>query len=376
MWSVIERGRASRGGFTLVELLAVVSIIILVMGVLLVSYREVTKSAESAASRAALTTISTGIESFKTEFGFLPPLVRDNPLGSSGIVGPLDTHASNDERVPTGFYLDGRMNEEDDYDVLFGRTFSAEEHHFSVYSLSYYLVGALPGAFSDDRALDGVEGPGFFPPDRTGGWEISANIDPGDPSDPLRETLELSRYDSFVSFDGEGLKIQRTDGAPDDDLREYRLELAGGDGVPIRYYRWLPGEYSGGQYSELIDNRLEFDLRQLNVPDVFGDPVNDEMNDWWADPSHDEDLEALSPAKDVNELRGARYAVVSAGPDGVFGDEITVNGDAGSMSEADGFRVLSVASGIDESRLRSDAGQLLRVLREARADNVYVVGKP
>lgn len=369
-------GAARRTGFSLVELLAVIGIIVLVAGILLVSFGAVTRSAESAASQAAVTSISVGVETFKTEFGFLPPLIRDNPQGAENIIGPLDTNPmSNPDRVSTGFYLDGNAPLQRDYGVLFGETFNPNERHFSVYSLSYYLVGVLPGAFEDGRALDGVDGPGFFAPDRSGGWKVSANIDAGNNNDPLRDTLNLTTYEPFVSASSNGFEIQRTLDRPMDGLAPYRLELAGRDGVPIRYYRWLPGEYNGS-YDSLAGDAARFDLRQLNVPDIFGDPANDEVNNWWDAPMRDPDLEVFSPAFENSELRSARYAIVSAGPDGVFGDEVTIDGDAGSMERDAGYRLLSSARGADEARLRNDDGFRARILREARADNVFVVGKP
>lgn len=370
-------------GFSLIELLAVIGIIALIAGILLVSYGAVTRSAEAAASRAAVTSVAVGVETFKTEFGFLPPLIRDDPEGTG--LGPL-VRPGPGQRVLTSFYLDSVAFQnptelEADYRVMFGETFSPTERHFSVYSLSYYLVGALPGAIPGTsagsiEALDGVDGPGFFEPDRSGGWRVSANIDASNASDPLRTTLNLTTYQPFVDADNQGLRVQRSLNRPMDGLEDFRLELAGGDSVPIRYYRWLPGQYVNDAYDALDGNPSDFDLRQLNVPDIFGLPENDELNNWWDSPMRDVDAEMTSPAFENAELRGARWAVVAAGPNGVFGDEVSLDGNDGSMTRDEGYPLLAVAMDANEARLRADQAYRAEILRRARADNIFTVGKP
>ena len=83
-------------------------------------------------------------------------------------------------------------------------------------------------------------------------------------------------------------------------------------GTPIRYYRWLNGsEYPAGsrnyEVRELID---------LKIPPMVA------RN--YALPQFR--FMKLRPGRDIAQgaaLKGASWAIVSAGPNGLFGDEIT-----------------------------------------------------
>ncbi|MEO0513056.1 MAG: type II secretion system protein [Planctomycetota bacterium] len=390
----------ARRGFTLAELAVVITVLLLLAGIFFVAFGAVTESARSAQAQSETSSVQFGVETFDSTFGFLPPLVRDNPNSLSNIVGPLDDDVRfRPSQVVPGFYLDrtgddpapggSRDGSRLDYEVLTGETFNQDERHFSVYSLPYYVVGALPAEhdslLSPDgvpRSLDGIDGPAFFPPEQAGGWAISTNIDVTDEDDPLRSTLDLETYESFVDVGTGSLSVERTANAPDDAFRPYRLELRGSNGAPIRYYRWSSGrwdpEAAGGQGGYLSYQnlpRFEQDVAALNVPDIFGDPANDFANDFWngGDPT-------LSPAFTNTELRGAEYAVVNAGPNGVFGDEVLVMGSAdnfevmeGTLPLDEGRRVLAAALNVDEERLL-DGGALYRALVEARSDNVFQLG--
>lgn len=77
--------RTAAGGFSLVELLTVIAIIVLLIGILVPAVNQVRKSAKVRATSATLSSISTGIETFRADRqlgGAYPPSASD--LAESG----------------------------------------------------------------------------------------------------------------------------------------------------------------------------------------------------------------------------------------------------------------------------------------------------
>jgi len=92
------RRRARRGGFTLVELLTVVSIIALLISILVPSFSSVRRQAKVAATRTTIRALDGGCESFRAEStigGAYPPSCSDNSTGGKDdhwrIANPLYT---------------------------------------------------------------------------------------------------------------------------------------------------------------------------------------------------------------------------------------------------------------------------------------------
>ncbi len=238
-----------RRAFTLLELLAVLLVIAILVGILSIAFTALTGQASESASRQDLTTIRNAVTSFKNEFGFLPPLVRDDPAADR-----IDRTADQ-ERInvwdPTS--RDGMAAQQ-------AQTFLRDESQdrASAYSLGYYLAGAL------DAAVDGIEGVGFRTPRRDGTFAKTGR-----------------EYEPFVDVGtGGGVELVQL-GA---DLTEGDIVLVDRFGTPYRYYRWEPEASITDQDS-------------LNVPAILGD------------------LDAQP------ELRNARFAIVSAGQDTVFGTD-------------------------------------------------------
>ncbi|MCP3906038.1 MAG: prepilin-type N-terminal cleavage/methylation domain-containing protein [Planctomycetes bacterium] len=118
-----------RPGFTLVELLIVIAVIIILLSILVVGLNIATKTAQSANTQTLLKTISQGLIRFEGDMGYLPPI--------------LD--------------LDRRLVEA----PLPGTEYEAEiQNWFSLTSLGEYLVGY--GHHNHD-------GYGFVPPSQGGG---------------------------------------------------------------------------------------------------------------------------------------------------------------------------------------------------------------
>ena len=109
---------------------------------------------------------------------------------------------------------------------------------------------------------------------------------------------------------------------------EGRFELRDRNGVAYRYYRWEPGKPGTG---EMVDFPQDF-----NVPDLVGNPFDDVS------------------------LRGAKWAIVGAGPNGVFGD--WTEGGTGS------------AVRYWENQL-GRASNEPTLIRRAREDNVVEIGR-
>lgn len=214
---------ARRRGFTLVELLIVVAVIGLLSTLAFVVLSRSIRNARAALERQTLVSIRDGVESYRQDFGFLPPLVDDT--------NPVDV-ATGNPRVFGSAYLRSEV--------------TPALPRYSVYSLQYYLFGSL------GVEEDGVDGPGFTEPNEDGsftrrGREYPARMDVS--RDPARlKTNPGNRFQS-VYVDRWGKAATSSAGWP-------ALN-------PIRYYRWSPAFNAEGR------------VEQYLVPRAVGDPNGD-----------------------------------------------------------------------------------------------------
>lgn len=252
-----RRGRAEGrvparrpSGFTMVEILFSIAVVGTLMALLIVGLRLASNYARRTSEEATVNSLQMGVEQFRQEFGFFPPLVKDQtPLVSQG------------GRTAPSVYQESVQA---DYDFLRGESASGPggDLRFSVYSLPYYVIGAL-GEATDQTLVDGVEGPGFLTPERDGGFSPTGK-----------------RYDPFFSVS------KGTQGVFASDLAAGRVELRDRFGTSYRYYRWVRGDANGAVNT----------LTDLNIPELVGDP------------------------SETVELKSAEYAIVAAGANRVFGD--------------------------------------------------------
>jgi type II secretory pathway pseudopilin PulG len=256
-------GRHTQRGFTIVEVGFSIAIIALLMGLLLIGLNSMNKSARRAVERQNVASLKMGVDHFQDTFGFLPPLVNDDRAQPDpGLREPVKTRpiAGATRPAPVIYHEENPA----DWEFLRGEgtgTGGESYQRFSVHSLAYYLLGAL------DEDVDGVQGPGFRSPQPDGSFRVAG----GQRTEPLFDTSK------------------NPEGVYRGDTARGQVELRDRNGVAYRYYRWLPGDEDG----EIKD------AGDLNIPELLGS------------------------AKDDPQLRSAKFAIVAAGPNRVFGEEET-----------------------------------------------------
>lgn len=296
----VTRPRARRG-FTLLELLMSILVIGVLMGLVITGSIHVLKVVKSTADGQALRNTRQAVEQFRTEFGFLPPLVRDQQSTNNQVVvtsPPLGKHIN-------------VMSFTDPTDQTFLRTVPApsgnnpfgDDRRFSNRSLAIYLAGGMPEPLGGPVAIpmDGVPGPGMYKPNNDGTFNI--------PSDVLRASTTSRRtgrvYESFVNLSKSSPKLSV------DPSTQTEVELRDGRNNVYRYYRWLTGK-------ESVPGHPVVDLVDLNVPYIVGrDPSVPPFSSTFAQ-FKTPDARNLSANA---ALRSATWAIVAAGPNGAFGDE-------------------------------------------------------
>ncbi|MFO0860247.1 MAG: type II secretion system protein [Phycisphaerales bacterium] len=363
-----------RRAFTLIELLVSIAIIALLITMVVVGIGRVHKSAKGAAERQTVAGMNQAVQSFKQTFGFLPPLVPSSDdatmkvqpviLSPSGVVvnayGGLgdSTNSFNSNTV----FLEG-FNGADartsgvrpmSGDWAYGTdgfASTSPDFRFSEYSLAYFLVGALA------RGIDGVDGPGMYRPNSDGTFDFGKGSNSTRVNKVTGQTFP-SLVDTSRSFPKLDLdttandgNLTTTDPATGQQVSQRtRYRLLSPSGQPYRYYRWTArknGPFKSTPYFSETTNkfdRVEDGVDLLNVPSVLGDPRTDA------------------------NLRGAEYAIVSAGPDGYFGD---MNLEASTQDKYDAM-VANLKVGIDPS---NPSASCVKVRKAARADNIVEVGR-
>ncbi|MFK7883815.1 MAG: type II secretion system protein [Phycisphaerales bacterium] len=330
-----KTSRKIRPAFTLIELLVVVAIIALLISLLLAGVSRVISRAKSLSGQRAVDTLVLGVEQFQTEFGFLPPLVHDGEVISQGMNERRPSVLPGEPSVdgPVEEIMVGDLSYEklvvwaegDDFDFFRRREGMSndgvelpngsqwdndqawDDLRYSKYSLSYYLGGV------GSKRLDGVAGPGFARPQENGlfvgvGYPVGSTRDRYDPVvSPETESMRQSvgYFESLEYLEHDGV-VPSMPTPPDS-----HVAFIDPWGRAIRYYRWEPGRLVGGRL--VVESTLD-----LNIPPVLLDPqlYAAALNDPLIVESAGIDLSSGN-----TQLRGARYAIVSAGPDGLFGTE-------------------------------------------------------
>jgi prepilin-type N-terminal cleavage/methylation domain-containing protein len=303
-------------GFTMMELLMSLLVIGLLMSLLITAAVHVRRVARATVDRQAVRNIAQGVSQFTRDFGFAPPLIRDqdttaNPsrvavAGAGSVPARLNvytpiTSAAHEAalRAPSAGYSAANP---------------LADNRFSTVSLAAYLVGGVPTARGGgasvpaDLPIDGVRGPGMYKPRRDGSFEV--------PPDALTNAVGATkrtggRIEPLVDLSKSGVQLVTPAGLPAN--LQGAVELRDARGGVIRYYAWIQGDPS--------NNGAVTDFASMNIPPVVGRWTPDAQN-----PDSRAELARFKLPEDRNvasnaRLRTASWAVVAPGPDGLFGDE-------------------------------------------------------
>ncbi len=342
--------RVPRAGFTLIELLVGITIIALLAALLISGLSRAVERARSTTAQQSIDALVLGVTQFKNDFGFYPPLVHDGAPISDG----------DDLRRPfvqiEGQQRDGPLVEIDSGDIQFERLVVWAEGEDSAFfrrregGVNDRVELTQGGEWDDDRAwsdiryskfalpfylsgvggkrLDGVAGPGFARPQANGlfigvGYPVGSTRDRYEPVVDA-DTGSLKQVIGYF----EQLEYAEHESAVPGTVMPTDAEVAFLDpwGRAVRYYRWEAGRLVNGRL--VVESTLD-----LNIPPVLVDPavyagVQNNPNN-AVDDSIANDLTGGDP-----ELRSARFAIVSAGPDGLFGTE-AIEDIAAALREAE-----------------------------------------
>jgi prepilin-type N-terminal cleavage/methylation domain-containing protein len=314
-------GAQRRAGFTLIELLVVLAVIFLLISLLIGGFRFSRRFAKRSADRVAVSSLVEGISFFEQQMGTGVPLVKDFG-GPPPVQSGLPIVASNGQNRPNIYQITSAP------DLQFLRTSPPADQpdwRFSIYSFAYYIVGGCevprlqaPPNGQVVAPMDGVAGPGMFAMKRDGTFERT-----GKRFDPFFDTSRNAK--ALVAVDP-------TNG---------RFELRDSGGVAYRFYRWEHGDPSTGQVQNIDD---------LNIPRILGLPSENAA------------------------LKGAKWAIVAAGPDGVFGNEDQIYAVASWHPQA--MKIEDMAAKLGMSTPPGPTGPEADKLRaKAMEDNIVEVGK-
>ncbi len=318
----------ARRGFTLVETLVGLTVLVLILSIVIVSVSRARKSAKAQVQAQSLSSLKTAVSTFVQNFGFPPPLCKDM---AKYPVGPKDTEIYSGNGATVEFKL-RVYDPTDPKDVEFLRrkdpivpppqwkgtssnkdTDKYYDLRFSTASLPFYLVGVAEkeimrntgGGTGNRTPVDGVPGPGFLRPRADGSFEVPESAKAGGLSSgggkPKISTRTGDVFGPFIDTDKGQLKMVRSG---------ERYELMDDKGVPYRYYRWEKGNATTGAITKFSELNLPWLLVQTLTPEAYR--------------SFDVDDAKRKEPECANRLIGlnsATYALMSAGPNGLFGDE-------------------------------------------------------
>lgn len=280
----------TKHGFTLVEMLAVISIITLLISILLIALSGALTESRRAQTSSIMQSIETGVEQFRNDVGYLPPQVlagSDWSTSDGSISTPsLELGTGSIASVPDLQAIDERTST--NLEARVGR-------YMSDFTVSVYLMGigdfngdsndgtAIIGAQAEQAALnDGIAGPGIKAPGPSKAWKSTDALSSGlleHEAQPTGRTfgpyLDPGTFAPYLQFD-------ETRGL-------YRIVDA--FDTPIRFYSGLPNRTNTG------------DATLLRMPPEL-------WTEAWASAA----VAGNSPeAGDDRELLGAEYVLLSAG---------------------------------------------------------------
>ncbi|MHC4218380.1 MAG: type II secretion system protein [Planctomycetota bacterium] len=369
MCAWINKCRGTRG-FTIVELLIVIAVIIMLMSILIVAVNAATRTAQGANTRSLMSAIKQGLVRFKGDIGYLPPVLGDpnpqtvddpfnhdlrklyDPRGAVQTAQPPIWGGSGGDDDVLPEHPDGTGN-----GIIYVTNI---QDWYSVTSLAEYLLGY--GHHQDD-------GYGYIPPGAPNGGAWEEELPPLGIRDPGSDGVWGATIygDPFGAMNGRmqgqaaNIDIGKVHG-PYIDLKDERM-LAGvgydpqrqelivlfpGDsaydphgpktivdywGNPMHYYRRL---YAPGDLRSPY-RRIDRRYPEPTLSDVFL------LRPYEVDPGNAIDSEYADAEADtttVAALNSAEFGLFSPGPDRAFDptvryDAIDRNNDGVDFSNED-----------------------------------------
>jgi prepilin-type N-terminal cleavage/methylation domain-containing protein len=312
--------RARSSGFTMIEVLFAILIIGVLLGLLIVGVRRGIGFVKGTAERQMVQGIAMGISQFEKEFGFHPPLVKELPwaTNSNQLLPMRPTPGGGGAKIDTSgaqYRIEVYdLNNDADKDLLrtvvIDATNPLEDNRYSVRTIAIYLAGALEVGYNAARnnpsaanflPMDGVKGPGLYRPRLNGTFDLPSDLIVA-ASGSGTSAKRGRPHESFINLGGSSLKIIHN--AEDDERRD--VYIADRNGVPIRYYFWLPVDPAAPATNPPNP------LGDLRIPAMVG-----------RNPA-DYPMIKTPPERDLTvnaALRSAKHAIVAAGPNKAFGDE-------------------------------------------------------
>jgi prepilin-type N-terminal cleavage/methylation domain-containing protein len=314
--------RQSRAGFTIVEMLVVLAIIVMLIGVLIVALGKAAASGQSASTSFLMSSITSAVSQFQGDHGYAPPILGDNGT-------PADQPGWARDAVLPGAWSDTPSNSE----------LSAIQQWHSITSLAEYLIGyggrdedgygvvgdvttaANPGRLESPAiglrspGKDGVWGAVFNP--RPGGFGPSGGFFKRNPSNAGTQIpapypnvsnnnaqINGRVYGPYLELKDSkllgGLRPDGTIAGPEEpDFDQRPKVILDYWGTPIRYYR---RPYRGGDPSITAGG--------VNLGDVFA------LRPWTFNANMESDgaADGSGDTSTTPELKAALYALLSAGP--------------------------------------------------------------
>lgn len=325
--------RVAPRGFTLVEVVVVITLIVVLSALLLFSIGPSVKAARTASDTAFARSLGVGVEQFNQEFGFLPPLVDDFGGLPSAPGGPIERPTA--PAVPFIRLKGDPSQPRNDangqaqflrHEVVRPDGADQSTLRMSYFSLPFYLIGTAGETDATDTQLnarlDGVQGPGFTQPLADGTFTRS-----GTTHAPMLSLSTLTE------------RLQTLSGTSERTLGDRQRRA-------VRYYRWQPTLHvaAGANVPNVQvafpgsaptnDPTRAGQVRSYNAPTVF--PLGERKRLVSGQLQSPESVMTL-------QQRAARYAVVFPGLDGLFGDEpiatLRTTLDLGGASQVDDAEV-------------------------------------
>lgn len=342
--SVHTRNRAN--GFTIIELLVTIAIVAILIGLLLVVGKHALALGRGTSMRQTVLSITQGIEQFKQDHRFLPPLAADEDVPGVTSTSAYPMYRNEDNRwqlstfnfstannvTPGNRHRDYLRGYKNGVRMDADSETAPDDHRWSAFSLGIYLAGAGDVVYSESTStpkavFDGMPGPGGLEPNADGTFAQRVDGRSGKQYKPRfddgRGGFKVFDLDTSLGVASKG-----------------RVEIRDRNGVAVRYYRWLRGDRNT-PVETLKDNSGQFRPDWLNIPKIVG--------------TYEDDA-----------LKSAEYAVVCAGQDGVFGD---LPNEAPNSLSADQYAALASKVGLAADATRAQFRD------KARQDNVVEAGR-